>query len=390
SYPDPRLEPVLGKTYGVILYQEQVIQVATIIAGFSAGEADELRRVMTHARSHREMQGIGRRFVEKAVARGVRPEVAETIFRCIQGYASYGFSEGHAAAFARHAYLTAYLLEHFPAPYYAALLSHQPLGYYPPRTLAYEARRRGIRFLPPDVNASETAFTVEAPDRIRIGLGAVKGLGRGAAAVVEERRRRGPYRDLIDFAQRLYGALDWEATARLVRCGALDPLTPNRRAALWKLRQLWQAAPKGTVAMPFSPPERLPDFDATQKHRDELELLGLDAHRGHLFAPLRPRLRAAGIRSIAEAQRLPAGERLRVAGLVIRPHRPPTKSGRLVTYFTLEDETGLLDVTVFEEVYRRDGAWLFSESVPPLIVEGTIDFTRGPAVVAARLKPLTM
>ena len=143
TYLHPVLEPILAKTYGVILFQEQVIEIATAVANFSPGEADKLRRVMTHARSYQAMEEIGEIFVTKAVANGFDPELARTIFSCIAGYASYGFCEGHAAAFATTSFKTAYLLRHYPAEFYAAVLSNQPMGYYPPRIICGEARRRG-------------------------------------------------------------------------------------------------------------------------------------------------------------------------------------------------------------------------------------------------------
>jgi error-prone DNA polymerase len=161
TYPHPALRPILEKTYGVVLFQEQVIEIAMAVAGFTPGEADRLRRVMTHGRSREEMADIGRFFVAKAVAGGLEPAVAETIFSYLAGYASYGFCEAHAAAFADIAYKTAYLVKYFPAHFYAALLSQQPMGYYPPHVLCVEARRRGVALLGPDVNRSGEEFTVE-------------------------------------------------------------------------------------------------------------------------------------------------------------------------------------------------------------------------------------
>ncbi|HLS88010.1 MAG TPA: DNA polymerase III subunit alpha, partial [Sphingobacteriaceae bacterium] len=191
TYLHPSLEPILSKTWGVVLFQEQVIEIATAVAGFSPGEADRLRRVMSHARSRAEMEDIGRLFVAGARRRGIKEEVAREIFSYIQGYASYGFCEAHAAAFATTAYKTAYLLRHYPAEFFAALLSHQPMGYYPPNTLALEARRRGVRLLPVDINASDAPFTVEE-GAIRIGLQQVKGMPRDMLeALLAERDRRG-------------------------------------------------------------------------------------------------------------------------------------------------------------------------------------------------------
>src|SRR5690606_24467276 len=204
TYLHPSLEPILSKTWGVVLFQEQVIEIATAVAGFSPGEADRLRRVMSHARSRAEMEDIGRLFVAGARRRGIKEEVAREIFSYIQGYASYGFCEAHAAAFATTAYKTAYLLRHYPAEFFAALLSHQPMGYYPPNTLALEARRRGVRLLPVDINASDAPFTVEE-GAIRIGLQQVKGMPRDMLeALLAERDRRGAYQGVLAFCTRLH------------------------------------------------------------------------------------------------------------------------------------------------------------------------------------------
>ena len=199
SYVDPRLEPILKKTYGVVLYQEQVIQIATAIAGFSPGESDRLRKVMTHCRSMVEMEAIGRDFVAKAMANGTDKETAETIFSYIVGYAGYGFCEAHAAAFADTAYRTAYLCRHFPAEFFAALLSAQPMGFYPPRTLIVEARRRGVRVLPLDVNASKHRYTVEN-GAIRVGLMQVKGISASDIQSIEDAQASGPFTSAADFA----------------------------------------------------------------------------------------------------------------------------------------------------------------------------------------------
>ncbi|MGQ9524106.1 MAG: DNA polymerase III subunit alpha, partial [Armatimonadota bacterium] len=161
AYLHPKLRPILEKTYGVVLYQEQVIEIATAVAGFTPGEADKLRRVMTHARRRQDMEAIGQEFIRKAIEHGVSADVAETIFSYIVGYAGYGFCEAHAAAFGDTAYRTAYLLRHYPAEFYAAILSNQPMGCYPPNTICLEARRRGVSILPPDINASDRRWLAE-------------------------------------------------------------------------------------------------------------------------------------------------------------------------------------------------------------------------------------
>ncbi len=467
TYLHPLLEPILSRTHGVVLFQEQVIEIARRVAGFTAGEADALRRVMSHARSRAAMEEIGRLFVERALANGVDRPTAEAVFACVAGYASYGFCEAHAAAFALTAYRTAYLARHRPAAYFAALLNHQPMGYYPPHVLAVEARRRGVAILPPDVNRSEAACTVEARPAgeaapaagmaglsagtaglsagtteagagrggeaaaIRLGLGLVKGLRRAACeALVRERKRGGPFRDLADLLRRLPSLARDEVEA-LVLSGACDRLAgegpagnrlakdgptanrltgqgpaANRRALLWQARGLTrgqvrglpqglmrglmrglaggpagglaphppaEAARSDTVAG-FFPleasdlPVQVPDFSPAEKAAWEMELLGVPV-TAHPLALLRPRLRAAGFLTSADLAGVPAGEPVKVAGIPVRPHRPPTRSGRTVVFLSLEDEHGLAEVTVFERVYRRYGHLLFPPA-PLLAVYG--------------------
>lgn len=379
----PALEPILSKTYGIVLFQEQVIDIARTVAGFTPGEADRLRRVMSHARSRAAMEAIGRDFVAKAGANGVEPAVAERIFEMIAGYAGYGFCEAHAAAFAHTAYQTAYLACHHPAEWFAALLNHQPMGYYPPRTLVVEARRRGVRFLPPDVHRSGAGYTLEpppdgtaaaghapaagraAPAAVRVGLRAVRGLRERTVAAILAARAEGAFRSAADLRRRS-GVRRDEAEA-LALCGALDALAPadpatgrpSRRALLWSL-----ASENGDA-----PP--LPDFPPAERLLREYAVLGFFPGP-HPLELLRERLRDLGYVNSREVAKFPDGARVRVAGLAVRPHRPPTQSGRTVVFLSLEDEHGLVDVTIFEDLYQKCGALLFSGAVPPLTVEGRV------------------
>jgi error-prone DNA polymerase len=373
SYLLPALRPVLEKTYGVVLFQEQVIAIATIVAGFGAGEADRLRRVMTHARSQAEMAAIGREFVARAVARGVAEETAQAIFATIAGYASYGFCEAHAAAFATTAYKTAYLLCHHPAHYLAALLSLQPMGFYPPWVLVGEARRRGVQVLPPDVNKSAAQYTVEG-GAVRVGLKQIKGVDEKVLKELLAARSNRPYTSLADLKER--SGLSADLRERFILSGACSAFGSNRRALLWEDK----LGRKGAAVA---------DFSQTDKILLEWDIMGFSPS-GHPLSCLRPRLREQGIRSICDVLRLSRGREVQVAGLPIRPHRPPTRSGRTVAFFSLEDETGILDVTVFEDVYRRDGQMLFSGTPGPLLVQGHVERRgAGVSVTAARIQALT-
>lgn len=392
SYLHPKLEPILEKTYGVVLFQEQVIAIATSVAGFTPGEADALRRVMTHARSHRDMQSIGQEFVARSVGNGLDEKTAATIFACLEGYASYGFCEAHAAAFGNHAYKTAYLASHYPAEYFAALLSNQPMGFYPPRTLAVAARRLGIDFLPPDVNRSEACFSVEGRS-IRVSLSQVYGVEKREVESILAARKAGDFRSLPDFLSRV--RISRENLARLVLCGAFDNINANRRALLWQAHAsgIMTAENPGLVGLGMDFPEpqlpaHLQDFSEQEKRALEYALLEMDINH-HYMSYWRPYLSSLGYSSSSDLSRLSDKTRVKVAGLVIRPHRPPTRSGKTVVFLSLEDETGIIDVTVFEDIYRKFGHLLFNPQHFPLRVAGIISRRgNGVSVNAQVIKPL--
>ncbi len=376
SYLDPRLRPILEKTYGVVLFQEQVIEIATEIGGFSPGEADQLRRVMTHARSAREMASIGERFVAQATAGGTDEAVAQEIFRMLEGYASYGFPEAHAAAFAHTALRTAQLSARRPEALFAALLSQQPMGYYPPHILVAEAMRRGVRFAPLDIARSESLYRVEADGRVRVGLCAVRSLGPQGEQAILAARGEGPFRSLADLAGRT--GLSTDELQALVDAGALDRLDRNRRRLLWQAGRLTH----GRGLFPEAPPD-IPDFPAWQRFWRQEAVLGL---RGpaHLMLQVRAQLQGKGIRPVAQVRRLRHRAEVSVAGVLFRPHRPPTRSGRVVAFFMLEDETGLLDLVAFEEVYRLQGDLLFGDHPPVLGVHGRVERQGRGVTVQAR------
>jgi len=402
SYIDPRLAPILDKTYGVVLYQEQVIQIATTIAGFTPGEADRLRKVMTHFRSMREMEEIGRDFVAKAMAGGTDPKVAETIFSYIVGYAGYGFCEAHAAAFADTAYRTAYMVRHYPAHFYAAVLSAQPMGFYSPRTLLVEAKRRGVRVLPLDINRSQEKYSVETIEgtggktkdeaigpAIRVGLMQVKGISKDAIRRILAAREEGkPFRSAPDFLYRV--EIPRDIVQNLALAGAFDSLEPNRRALAWRLGSLaddaaalraacaaahgsGQAALVGTLEPPIAYEthvgSEMPDFTEVEKFKHEMSILGLCVSR-HAMEFFRPVLARGGVLTSREIAGARHGQAVRTAGLVVRPHRPPTRSGKTVVFLSLEDEMGLTDVTVFESIYQKYGSLIYGS--PSLLISGTV------------------
>ena len=379
DYIHPGLKPILEKTYGVVLFQEQVIEIAVAIAGFTPGEADRLRRVMSRSHPGEEMEGLGRLFVERARDRGVDEDVAETVYSYIRGYASYGFCEAHAAAFGDTAYRSAYLAQHYPAHFFAALLSNWPMGYYPPNTICIEARRRGVDVLGPDVNISSHRFTVEGGG-IRVSLARVKGLGEESLEKILRARSRGGFASVGDFADRT--GVDRNLLENLVLCGAFSSFCDNRRRLLWSLTP----SRRGNAAIKGA--REVPDFTDAEKVELERALLGIEVS-GSRMGFLRSSLSRRGVITVDEVRNADEGQEVLLAGSVVCPHRPPTRSGKKVVFLSLEDETGLADVVVFYDTYRKYGHLIFPHSQEPILVGGHVQ-RRGESagIVAGFLAPL--
>ncbi len=355
-YEHPSLEPILHDTLGAIVFQDQVIQVAMALAGFSAGEAEGLRRAMSRKRSDEAMAAHQVRFVEGAVAQGVSREVAERVFEQVRGFSGFGFPKSHAAAFGLLAYQSAWLRVHRGPEFLCALLNEQPMGFYPPDALVHEAQRRGIELQKPDVNASGVDCAVGEDLVVRIGLGYVNGLRAGdAEAIVAERKRSGSYGSLAELASRS-GVRD-DALARLAWAGACESIEPDpegarneaRRIALWRLGVAQGAGPHGQLSLP------LPLPDAPQlEELDEWELAVADyASTGmtlgsHPLALIRGELE--GFATSADLIVLPDRRDVEIAGIVVARQRPGTAKG--VVFMLLEDETGVANIIVPPPVYK--------------------------------------
>ncbi len=391
TYADPRLEPILRSTYGVVLFQEQVLQIAVAIAGFTPGEADKLRKAMTDCRSAAEMERVLNNFSQRAVAQGCTPQAAEEIAVSLAAYAGYGFCQGHAEAFGKTSYRTAYLLQHYPAYYLAGIMSHQPMGFYPTRTLCVEARRRGIRILRPDINKSEEYFSVEdAGKAIRVSLRQVRKAQQAAVEIVEERNKNGPYRSFVDFCVRVRPAKD--VLENLILAGAFDAFDPNRRRLLWNMDAALAARRAEDSLFPgainSTGGAQITDFSMMEKVRNELRVLGFTIS-AHPMQMLRLRLDERGVATTTSIAYMRPGSRIHVAGLVVRPQRPPIRSGHTVVFFTLEDEYGVVEVTVFEKTYQRDGRAIFTQ--PAVEVTGRLDKRgKGISLIAERIRPLDL
>ena len=246
-FDHPLLEGPLADTLGVIVYQDQVLEVAIALAGFTAGEAESLRRAMSRKRSLEALAVHGERFCEGATAQGVPRRTAEAVFENVLGFSGFGFPKSHAAAFAILAYQSAWLHLHHPAEFLCALLNEQPMGFYPPATLLRDGERRGVTVLPPEINSSLADCTIE-DGAVGIGLGYVKGVGKAAEDVVSERDRGGPYRDSGDLVRR--APVGRDVLAQLARAGALEPFSGDRRRLLWEIR-LHRAPESGQLALPL-------------------------------------------------------------------------------------------------------------------------------------------
>jgi error-prone DNA polymerase len=374
----PVIDKILGHTYGVVLYQEQVISIAVELAGFTPGQADTLRRTISHRRAAEKMQELGKVFVEQAVTNGIERPVAETVFQWLQGYAGYGFCEAHAAAFGDTSYRTAWLLQHHPAEFFAAILNNEPMGFYPAATIVNEARRRGVTVLGPDIQRSESEFTVE-DGGIRVGLKQVRGVCEVDLKRILENR---PYASWFDFLNR--ARVPRDILENLILSGACESFHADRKALLFSLGA-FQRGGEDELYLPTEEiiPPGVEDFSEYERLCHEWDILGFSAAR-HPLEFWRERLTTKRvltnerIKQVKETNRL-----LRAAGWVIRPHTPPTKSGKTVVFFSLEDETGLLNVTVFPSIYERFGPLIFSE--PLLMVEGRKDRRGANSLVAERL-----
>lgn len=358
-YDHPLLEPVLEETHGVILYQEQVLQVAMTLAGFSAGQADALRRSMSRKRSRDAMVALWHQFKAGAAERGVSVEIAKTVFKKLLGFAAYGFPKSHAAAFAVLAYQSCWLKHYFPAEFACALLNNQPMGFYPPHVLINDAKRHGIRILPPDINLSGLRCSVEG-NGIRIGLGYVDSLGEEAARrIVRERIANAPYASLADFVRRV--PLPVEAAENLISVGTFDRFGLGRREALWQLglfippkrvgqkanrsqgRQLSLSLPVVQDTVELSP------MRAWDQMAADYAILGLSP-RYHPIGLLRPHL-PAGLVTTADLEELEDGARVSLAGLTVCRQRPGTAKG--IVFLLLEDERGLVNVVVYARLYEE-------------------------------------
>ncbi len=370
----PLLAEPLRDTLGAIIFQEQVLDVAVALAGFSVGEAEGLRRAMSRKRSEAAIEAYRERFIAGSIGRGVPRETAELVFEKIGGFASFGFPKSHAAAFALLAYQSAWLRRRYPAEFLCALLNAQPMGFYPPASLVRDAQHRGVEVRPPDVQRSQARCVIEG-DAVRVGLAYVRGVSsEPAEALVAERERGGRFAGVRDLAQR--APLDRPGLEQLVVSGACDSFGWPRRQLLWRLGlaprsvSAGQGGAERQLALPLEPQTEIPDLPEQTRWETMLAdyrttSLSVGVHPLDL---LRPHLPPEIVRS-SELPTLANRSRVAVAGLVIARQRPSTANG--IVFMLLEDEEGQVNLIVPPPVYERFRALIRGE--PLLLARGRFE-----------------
>jgi error-prone DNA polymerase len=382
TYPHPLLEPILGRTLGVPLFQEQLLRMGMVAAGLTGGEAEELRRAFGFRRSRARMQAIEAKLRAGIARNGITGPAAEEIVRAITAFAEYGFPESHAASFALLAYASAYLKVHHPAEFYAALLNNQPMGFYHPATVVRDALRRGQTVRPVDAGVSAWRATVEN-GAVRLGLGQVKGLREAAAARLVAARQERRFASVDDLCAR--AGLSREEVTALAEVGALECLGFRRRAALWQAERA--ARPPGPLFAGHSPPpDPSPLREMTVTERLIADYRGTGVTVGpHPMALRRADWARLGVTPAAALTTLAGGCRVRVAGAVVVRQRPGTAKG--FVFLSLEDETGIANAIIRPALFERARATLVHE--PFLLVDGVLQHQDGvTAVQATAIHPL--
>ncbi|OGQ78729.1 MAG: error-prone DNA polymerase [Deltaproteobacteria bacterium RIFCSPLOWO2_12_FULL_60_19] len=382
EYPHPSLIPVLEKTLGVPLFQEQVMRLAMIAADYTPGEADQLRRDMAAWHRTGRMERHRERLISRMRARGIAPEFAERVFYQIRGFGEYGFPESHAASFALIAYATAWLKCHYPAEFACALLNAQPMGFYVPATIVEDAKRHGVVVKPLGALKSgwhcslESAADSAGGFTVRMGLRYVKGLGQREWKRIEGARLAAPFVSLEDFVRR--SELDEETLSKLAEAGAFEGFDQDRRAALWDMKALVR---RREESLALEAREANPSFDSLTDFEEVNWDYRTTSHspRRYPLAPLRAALRAQRLPDARSVAAMPHGAQVRYAGLVICRQRPGTAGG--VVFMTLEDETGFVNLVVWERVFEQYATLVKTANF--LGVSGTVQADEGVVHIVA-------
>ena len=387
-YPHPSLEPILKRTLGVPLFQEQLLRIAMVAAGFTGGQAEELRRALGFKRSRERMKAIEVKLRAGMARKGITGAAADQIVLSITSFALYGFPESHSASFALLVYASAYLKAHFPAAFYTALLNNQPMGFYSPATLIKDAQRHGVRFAPVDVQRSDWPCTIEADGRVRLGLRYVTGLRTEIGQRIAGSAAR--FRSVEDLISRT--GLNREELSVLAEIGALHAFGYTRREALWQVERAIKATGelfeegtrdegRGTRDEAVCP---LPEMEGAERVIADYEGTGLTIGP-HPMALRREEMSLRGALRAADLARQRDGRRVRVAGAVITRQRPGTAKG--FVFLTLEDETGIANIIIRPDLFAERKLAILQE--PFLLVEGTLQNQDGvTSIRAERLEGL--
>jgi len=404
EYPHPSLEPVLAKTLGIPLFQEQVMRLAVVAADYTPGEADQLRRDMAAWRRTGRIERHRERLIQRMQAKGIEPDFAERVFEQIRGFGEYGFPESHGASFALICYAAAYLHRHYPAEFLCAILNAQPMGFYSPSTLIEDGKHHGVDIQPVDVTVSDWNCTLETDpatscqlpaaspptqprDRdlgtggwkleaggqspsVRIGLRYVKGLGVADGERILNARNARPFADYDDFVRRVPLAED--KLEALAQAGAFESLRLDRRQALWEGRRLLRQRDETLHLISDEPPQSFQPLDFAEVVHWDYSATG-HSTRGHPIETVREALEAQGLPTAQQVTAMPGGRKVRYAGAVICRQRPGTAKG--VVFMTMEDETGFVNVVVWPDVWK-EYAWTIKGS-PFLGVTGKLQSEQG-------------
>ena len=391
TYLHPLLENSLGKTLGIPLFQEQLMQMAIDVAGFTPAESDELRQAMGSKRSAKRMERLRERLYAGMADRGITGEIADQIFTKMKAFANYGFPESHSVSFAYLVYASSWIKHHEPAAFCAALLNAQPMGFWSPHSLVRDARRHGVEVRSPDLNKSLATSTLEPVDgelAVRIGLQELRGVGKELTAEIERRRvEDGPYRDPEDLARRVPALtqrhLETMATAGVFgECFGLD-----RRRALWAAGAVAQSRPgrlAGVVTGASAP--QLPLMNPAEEAVADLWSTGITPD-GHPTQFLRGQLDELGVLTSTALHTAEPGSRVKVAGVVTHRQRPMTAQG--ITFLNLEDETGLVNIVVSKGCWSRFRR--VAQEAPAMLIRGRLERSEGVVnVVAEHLERLAL
>ena len=389
EYPHPDLEPILQPTYGVILYQEQVMQIAQVLAGYSLGGADMLRRAMGKKKPE-EMEKQREIFTKGALGRGIQEETATYIFDLMEKFAGYGFNKSHSAAYALVSYQTAWLKAYYPAAFMAAVLSADMDNTDKVVMLIDECSQMKLKVMPPDVNACAYRFTVDDDGVVRYGLGAIKGVGEGAIeTIVEERNNGGEYKSLFDFCRRVdLKKLNRRTLETLVKSGAMDKIGPNRASLLASLSVAVQSAEQesknsatgqndmfgfSSSSAGDEPDDsgklvQLPEWEEGKRLDYEKETLGLYL-TGHPIARYQAEL-SKFVSTRIKDLKADRKQTIVIAGLVVAMRTMRTKRGDTMAFITLDDRSGRVEIAIFSELFNRYRELLVNDRL--LVVSGEV------------------